>query len=62
MNILKKEDIDKVRPKFRDMVLDAWKRGEEVPYGVTYLSNEPPTKEDMEWANKIIKENNIKDE
>lgn len=62
MNILKREDIDKVRPKFKNMVLDAWNRGEDVPCGVIYLSDEPPTKEDMEWANKIIKKNNIKDE
>jgi hypothetical protein len=62
MNILKKEDIDKVDPKFRDMVLDAWKNGEEVPYGVVYLSSEPPTEEEMAWANWIVKKYKIKDE
>jgi hypothetical protein len=62
MKTLKKEDIDKVDPKFRNMVLDVWKNGEEVPYGVVYLSSEPPTEEEMAWVNWIVKKYKIKDE
>jgi len=62
MKTLNREDIDKVDPKFRDMVLEAWKNGEDVPYAVTYLSSRPLTEKELEWANKIIKEYNIKDE
>jgi len=56
MKALQKEDIDKVAPKFRPMVLEAWNRGEEVPESVTLLSDSPLTKEDIRWAKAIIDE------
>lgn len=56
MKILQREDIDQVRPKFRQLVLDAWKKGEEVPHGVVYLSDAPPTKKDIEWAKSLMLE------
>ncbi len=55
MKLLQREDIDKVRPKFRDSVLEAWDRGEDVPYGVIYLSDAPLTQEDIDWAHRVIK-------
>jgi hypothetical protein len=53
MKTLEREDINKVRPKFRQLVLDAWKKGEEVPYGVIYLSDAPLTEEDIAWARSL---------
>ncbi len=61
MRLLQKQDIDKVRPKFRQMVLDAWKKGEQVPYSVICLSDEVPTEEDIEWAQKLIDKGLIND-
>lgn len=57
MKYLKKSDLNLVNPKFRKIVQDAWDNGEKVPYGVIYLSSKEPTKEDIEYAKKLIKEN-----
>jgi hypothetical protein len=54
MKLLDRKDIDKVRPKFQPLVLEAWKNGEDVPYGVTYLSDAPLTEKDIEWAKKNL--------
>jgi hypothetical protein len=54
MKALDRKDIDQVRPKFLAMVEDAWKRGEEVPYGVTYLSDAPITEKYIAWARKNL--------
>jgi len=52
---LQQKDLKKVKPKFRKMVLDTWKRGENVPYGVTYLSDAPISKEDEQWLQVLVK-------
>ncbi len=54
--ILKRNELKLVDPKFRNIVLDAWKKGERVPYGVVYLSSKKPTKKDIERAKEIISE------
>ena len=56
MKILKREDIDKVDPKFRQMVLDAWEKGEEVPAGVALLSSAPLNEQDLAFVEKHAKE------
>jgi len=52
---LSTSDLDKVAPKFRQMVLDAWAKGEAVPYGVIYLSDRPPTPEEIEFSKELEK-------
>jgi hypothetical protein len=54
MKVLERKDINKVKLKFQIAVLEAWKRGEEVPYGVIHLSDAPLTEKDIEWAKKNI--------
>lgn len=55
MKHLQRGDIDKVRPKFRPMVRDAWNNGEQVPYSIIHLSDEPLTKSDIDCAKKLAK-------
>lgn len=43
MKTLNREDIEKVRPRFRPMVLKAWENGEEVPESLTLISDSPLT-------------------
>lgn len=50
--ILQKHEINLVGSRFQRTVKEAWKRGEEVPFGVTYLSSEMPNAADIEWAMK----------
>lgn len=61
MKLLTKEDIDKVRPKFRQMVISAWDRGEDVPYDIVNLSDAPLSEKDIEWAKQLCKDFKIKD-
>jgi hypothetical protein len=56
MKILLKEDLCKVAPKFRNMVIEAWARGEDVPYAVTHLSDAPLTERDIERGHQLIKQ------
>jgi hypothetical protein len=60
MKLLEKKDINLVKPKFKDMVLDAWKRKEDVPYGVIYLSDAPLTRKEIKRAKEVIKQFSIK--
>ena len=60
MKLLEKKDIDIVNPKFRQMVLDAWGRGEGVPYGVIHLSESPITRKDAMRAREMLKQYNQK--
>jgi hypothetical protein len=62
INWLQKEQLHLVSPKFRKMVSDAWDRGENVPYGVIYLSEVPPTPEDIEWVHKLVNDGVIQDD
>jgi len=48
-------DIPYVAPKFRVDCWEALERGERVPKSVVLLSDAPLTKEDLVWADKIIK-------
>ena len=41
MKLLQKEDLNLVKPSLRKTVQEAWDKGEDVPYGVIYLSNDP---------------------
>jgi hypothetical protein len=52
---LEKSDLNLVKPKFQKMVLDAWERDENVPYGVMYLSDAPITQGDINWAKFVLK-------
>lgn len=61
MRLLKKEEIELVKPKFKQMVLDAWKRGEGVPYGIILLDDTPITRKDAQRARELIKQYKIKD-
>ena len=61
MKYLKKSDLNLVKPKFRQKVLDAWAAGEQVPHSVIYLSDAPPTQKDIDYAKKLIKQHKIND-
>lgn len=61
MKLLEKKDIELVKPKFRPHVLAAWKRGEGVPYGVIYLSEESATRKEIVRCKELIKQKKIKD-
>ncbi len=61
MKILQKDQLDLVRPKFREMVQKAWNNNEDVPYGVVLLSDEPPTEEDIARVKELIKNHKIED-
>ncbi len=55
---LEKKDLDKVREPFRSRVVEAWARGENVPYGVQYLSSAELNDDDIAWAHEIVKNTN----
>jgi hypothetical protein len=55
MRYLKKDELNLVHPKFKEMILDAWKSNEKVPYVVIYLTYRKPSKADIEITKKIIK-------
>lgn len=59
---LQRKDLDKVKPKFRKMVQDAWDSGESVPYSVIYLSDAPLSKSDIKWAKNLIKTHKLDDD
>lgn len=46
MNILQKDQLHLVKPKFQQTVIDAWGKGEDVPFEVTILSDIGPTEEE----------------
>lgn len=54
MKYLQKNEINLVHPKFRKLILDAWKGNEKVPYGVVYLTYNKPSKKDIKIVKKII--------
>jgi hypothetical protein len=54
MKYLQKNDINLVKPKFRKMVQEAWDRGEDVPYGVIYLSDRETDAKDIEIVKDLI--------
>lgn len=60
MRILKRSELDKVAPKFRQMVVDSWDRGEIVPWGVVLLSDQPLTKKDVLRAGEIARRLKLK--
>lgn len=41
--LLKRGELERVKPKFRALVEAAWANGEDVPYGVVYLDDREPT-------------------
>ena len=54
MRLLEKTEINLVNPKFRQAVLDAWNRGEGVPYSITLLSETKPTRKDIKRAKELM--------
>lgn len=59
MKLLQKSELHLVKPKFQQMVLDAWKRKESVPYGVIHLSDVPVTRREIKRAKEIVKQFNL---
>ena len=59
MNILGKDQLHLVKPMFRKMVQAAWDRGEDVPYGVVLLSDEPPTEAELVRTREVAKKYNL---
>lgn len=53
---LSREDLEKVEPQFREMVEEAWENGEDVPYGVIFLSNRPLTEREKARGAEILRE------
>lgn len=47
MNILQKDQLHLVKPKFHRTIMEAWEGGEEVPFEVTLLSDKPPTEAEI---------------
>ncbi len=56
MNILQKDQLHLVKSKFQQTVIDAWEKGEDVPFEVTILSDIGPTEEEL----SLIKQLNSK--
>lgn len=53
MNFLRKDQLHLVTSKFRPMVIDMWKNGENVPIGVTFLSDKVPSDKDTKRAREL---------
>lgn len=62
MKFLDRKDIDKVRPKFRKMVEDAWNQGEQVPYSVTCLSDKPFSQKQIQRFQEIARSLSLSEE
>jgi hypothetical protein len=60
MKYLKKSDLNKVHPKFRQTAQTDLENGEDVPYGVVYLTDRKPSKKEIEHVKKLIEEGFIK--
>lgn len=59
---LGREDIDLVKfPQIKKLALEAWERGEEVPYGVIYIDLTPLSEEDLTRIRQLVKEGKIID-
>ena len=54
MKILKRSQLKLVDKKFQPMVVEAWKNGEDVPWGVTLISSRKPTQKEIDWAKKNL--------
>ena len=48
MKILEKHQLNKVSIKYKSWVEEAWNNGEEVPFGVMFLSDEDLTHKEIE--------------
>ena len=53
MRYLKRDELHLVKPKFQNMVLEAWSRGEEVPYGIIAVDDKPPTEADLNRVGEL---------
>lgn len=54
MKNLEKHELELVNPKFRQMVQEAWNRGEDILSEVIYLSDDPITDDDIKWAKQFF--------
>lgn len=59
--MLQEKDLDKVAHRFRDMVLEAWKRGEDIPYSIINLSDKNITQKELDRVDEIVKFYNLED-
>ena len=53
MRNLKRDELHLVKPKFQQMVLDAWQRNEEVPYGIITVSDQPASEADLKRVGEL---------
>lgn len=53
MNILEKSQLHLVKPMFRQIVTDAWERGENVPFEITILSDVGPTENELQLIRQL---------
>lgn len=58
-NYLTIEELYLAKPKFRKIVLEAWARGESVPYGITAVSDEPISDQEFLRMQNAIKKYNL---
>ena len=56
VEILGRDELHLVRPRFRAVVEEAWARGENVPRSVVYLSDRELTAEEIEVGRALAKE------
>lgn len=53
MRNLKRNELHLVKPKFQNIVLAAWSRGEDVPYGIIAVSDKLPTDVDLKRVGEL---------
>ena len=53
MRYLQHNELHLVKPKFQQMVIDAWNKNENVPYGVIALSDQLPSDEDIKRTREL---------
>lgn len=55
MRLLQRDELEQVKPRFRGMVQEAWERGEDVPYGVTWLDDRPLTPAELRYGVQLAR-------
>jgi hypothetical protein len=60
MRFLKRNELNLVDSQFRDLVLEAWRNKEKVPYGIIHLTSRKPNEVDILKTKQLIKKLNLK--
>lgn len=52
---LEKHELNLVKSKFRNIVIDAWNKGEHVPNGIILVSDTTPTEKEIQMTEELNK-------